>query len=271
MHSSIAPASASSSDSSMLPGTTAASSTTARAAGLSASTRSATASRTLAGHADPGRRGQRLGDEERVAARDGVQLGRVVAGARGEQRDRVAARAPPARSAARSCAAARRARAAPRAARRCGWSGSGSPASAPAGGRAARRGRASRRRPSAGPRRRAPRSRRARRAPPSGRPRASRRPRAPRASARRAPAATSRSGPIGRGVISGSHAPQSTRRSRRSASVTDGHERGLADPRLADHGHDATGLAGLRYRRFEDLAFAFTFKKLQRAEPNRRR
>ena len=42
-----------------------------------------------------------------------------------------------------------------------------------------------------------------------------------------------------------------------------GHERRLADPRLADHGHDATGVAGLRQRRLEDFTLAFTLKQLQ--------
>ena len=47
-----------------------------------------------------------------------------------------------------------------------------------------------------------------------------------------------------------------------------GDEDGLADPRLTGHDHDPAGRAGLRYRGLEDLAVAISFKELQRAEPN---
>ena len=116
MHSSIAAASAvSRSHSSAGPGMTAASSTTARAASPISASRSATASRTLAGTPPPSGRRQRLGDEERVAARDGVQVGGIAAGPLRELGDGVGATAPLARSAASPRAAARRARAGPRA------------------------------------------------------------------------------------------------------------------------------------------------------------
>ena len=69
-------------------------------------------------HAAAVRRGQRLGDEERVAARDGVQVGGIAAGPLRELGDGVGRQRRAARSAAAPRAAARRARAGPRAAAR---------------------------------------------------------------------------------------------------------------------------------------------------------
>ena len=77
-----------SSQSSAEPGTTATSSTTARASVPSAATRAPTASRTVPeGTARHARRGERLRDEEGIAARRREEAGRVPARLSGEHRD----------------------------------------------------------------------------------------------------------------------------------------------------------------------------------------
>ncbi len=219
MHSSTAAASTPSSDSSMLPGTTAASSITARACGPSASTRSATASRTLAGTPTP------RGAASASVTKNGLPPETACRSAASWPARSASRATAPGESEAGSIRRTQLRGSAPRTRR---TSGSTSLRLV----RIRQPGERTSRRPSSATRSSVASSAQCRSSTTSTAESASsssaavstpsREPEPSSAASIGPPTtrATSRSGPIGRGVISGSHAPQSTRLSS-SAAVTD--------------------------------------------------